>query len=116
MNTSLSTRNLNKRKLTDSPSHGSLVIVAKRWRDRINGNTYHSAKIIINGRILFDTEFAYGGSEAYLESAATWLESDGYISLTKHKNGSREPLWRYCEERGIAFSHIAIDVANKRDL
>lgn len=105
-----------KHALTDSPSHGSLVIVGRRWFDRVNGNTYHTAEIIVNGQSVHRTGRAYGYGEQYVESAAVWLEQEGYIKREQHANGSHEPLWRYCADRKIAFTYFAVDLPKKGDL
>ena len=105
----------NKRTLTDSPSRPSLVIIGRRWFDKQNGNTYHTSQIIINGRIAYKTDFAYGYDDAYVDTAAEWLEKEGYIERERYQSGMREPLWRYCQERNITLTYMAFDV-RKKDL
>ena len=105
-----------KYKLTDSPSHGSLVIIGRRWRDRANGNTYHTAQIVVNGETVHRTGRAYGYDSQYVESACVWLEAEGYIAREKYPHGGSEPLWRYCKERGIALTCVAVDLPARKDL
>ena len=53
-----------------------LVIDGKRWFDRINGNTYHSVNVVVNG-IQKYIPLTYGYGEHYLQTAVESLISDG---------------------------------------
>ena len=96
----------------------SLTIIGRKWFQRSYGNTYHTAEIIVNGISVVKTPLAYGYGDQYLESAAQWLEDHGDMPNRRHhKNGSAEPLWQYFrEDRGVAYTAVAIDVSRERDL
>lgn len=50
-------------------------VVAKKWFDKINGNTYYNAKIIDdNGQTVLYTGFAYGYGKQYLDDASKQLK------------------------------------------
>lgn len=95
----------------------SITIIGRRWFNRGPGNTYHSAEIIVNGELVGGIDFAYGYGEQYLQNAADWLEANGYMpDREHHQNGSADPLWYYCRERGIQFVYSVSDVSRKKDL
>jgi len=37
----------------------SITVIGRRWFERINGNTYHSAEIIIDGTFVHKIQFAF---------------------------------------------------------
>lgn len=96
----------------------SLVIIGRRWFDRVNGNTYHTSEVIVDGACVHKTDRHYGYGEQYLQTALDWLEKNGYLpGIEHHENGSTEALWHYCRERmGIAFTYSVSDVKRKKDL
>lgn len=76
----------------------SLVIIGRKWFDKPNGNTYHTAEIIIDGFEAYKSEMQYGYGEAYLQTASEWLKDYGYIdkpeyqSLTAYFRDNNIPL------------------------
>ena len=93
----------------------SITIYGKRWHDGFN--TYNTAEILIDGKFVHKTPFAYGYEEHYKQIAQEWLDDNGYLpGIEHHENGSTEPLWRYAEDREINFRATAIDVPRKKDL
>lgn len=88
----------------------SLVIVGTRWTDSA-GNTYHCARIIIDGvQVANCCDYGYG--EAYMQSAATWLRDRGLIELSKD-----QPLWTLRDKKlGGHMSYFCFDVGRKKDL
>ncbi len=94
----------------------SIVIIGRRWFDRVNGNTYHTTVSLVDGREVTRTKIAYGYGDQYVESACEAMEALGIIKRTKHANGSRQHLWRYCADNGIELRIECADVARKRDL
>jgi hypothetical protein len=83
------------------------------WRDKINGNTYHSARITRckDGKKLF-CPLTYGYGEAYKQTALAAMDKAGWLPkkyCVKHNTGGtnnimyeRENnypiLWNVCEE------------------
>ena len=93
----------------------SITVIGRRWFDKVNGNTYNSAEIIIDGKFVGKVPFGYGYDEHYVTRAAEWLEGQGLIKLERYSNGGGEQLWQYCKEHEIAFATSVSD-GLKRDL
>lgn len=51
------------------------IVTGAKWFDKVNGNTYHNAKIV-NGETgeTHYTGFQYGYDRAYLESAKNYIK------------------------------------------
>jgi hypothetical protein len=95
----------------------NLLIIGRRWFEKTNGNTYHSATIYVDGKCVHKIDFAYGYGNQFEWNAAIWLEKNGYLEKLEHyQNGGHESLWRYCEKRGISYATEVIDVNRKKDL
>ena len=77
------------------------IVIGGKWRDKVNGNTYNSAKIIeaATGKAYY-TPFCYGYGSAYMTEARNYireeLKQDGagiidggsfYIKKAEVKNG-----------------------------
>lgn len=85
------------------------VIIAHKWFDRVNGNTYHSARIIINGgEADFKKPIEYGYGDSYMTTAADIALENGYT----RDNMTRDAL------RSWLKSNAIVDVVSvkKRDL
>jgi hypothetical protein len=96
----------------------SITVVGRRWFNRNQGNTYHSAEILVNGLFVHKTPYEYGYGGQYEETAAEWLEKNGFMpGRERHANtGGRESLGRYCERHDVAYSCGVTDVSRKKDL
>lgn len=100
----------------------SITVIGRLWRDRQAGNTYHSITILVNGHYVGPTRdegktLSYGGDGMYEETAAEFLEEAGYIpKRIASRNGSKQTLWRYCDDCGIAYYRTAIQVSRRKDL
>ena len=93
----------------------SIAIWGRRWFARLYGNTYHSAYIYVNDKLVHTIPFSYGYGDQYLWNAFDWLEQNQYIK--RHRgNGSAEAPWRYCERMGIKLTSDVTDVRRKKDL
>ena len=51
-----------------------------KWFDKVNGNTYFSNRVWVDGKIAFTTGFSYGYGEAYLHAAIAELHARGYFT------------------------------------
>ncbi len=100
---------MTKTKTAAKPAMTCLSIIGRRWFDRKNGNTYHTAEIVVDGVTVHKTERQYGYGEQYLQTATAWLDVNGYLpGLIHQETGGTEPLWSY---------HTSVcDVARRRDL
>jgi len=95
----------------------SITIIGRRWFERVNGNTYHSVSILVDGKHVHRIEYDYGYGRMYAQNAQKWLDKNGYLPGIEHyPNGGSESLWRYCEKNGIALFDTVTDVKRKKDL
>lgn len=93
----------------------SITVVGRRWRDKVNGNTYHTSQIMIDGETVHKTPLQYGYDNHYLQTASEWLEKSGFITLEVYPNGCHESIWRYCGEQDIHLEYWAEDLPCKKD-
>ena len=76
----------------------SAVIIGLKWFDRANGNTYHVARIYINGRdTVFNSPIEYGYGTAYMTTAAQTAINHGY----SHDDMSRNDLCEWLNHNAI---------------
>lgn len=91
----------------------SIVIFGRRWFDRRNGNTYHSATALVDGEVKAHIDFAYGYGDQYYYNAFAALEKDQVVPARPE---NIVPPWQWCEDLGIKLYYEAADVARRRDL
>jgi hypothetical protein len=90
----------------------SIFVQGRRWRDS-NGNTYHTADIIVDGYEVYTTPITYGYGTHYVGTTATeWLVEQGYLKGGKR----RRPGWALASDQGIDFDYAVEDVRRKKDL
>ena len=93
----------------------SITILGRKWRDKINGNTYHSARVIADGELVAVAPFQYGYGDQWQWSAAAVFETAGKMPGREHNtNGSAETFWRWCERHGVKLVLDCAD-ATKRE-
>lgn len=109
-----------------------MLIVGKRWLDKINGNTYHSVYIEITfyGVFALSTNiiykpFSYGNDNMYLQTTSKLLETylQDKLSQTKLQKIKAEPIiWKKLRlieirlQNKIKVYKIVSDVTRKKDL
>ena len=76
----------------------SLFIEGREWFDKVNGNSYFSARIWVDGGQVAILTFQYGYGDQYLYEAQRKLVELGYIS--KNENIG---LWSIAAESGFDF-------------
>jgi hypothetical protein len=81
----------------------SITVIGKQWFDRVNGNTYCSADVIVDGKT-YKTAYTYGCGDHYMQSAKEILRRHGVIDSTEHM-----PLWQYCNDHGIRLNRYVMD-------
>lgn len=88
-----------------------VLVVGRRWFDRANGNTYHTAEVFVNDKYVGKSRMTYGYDEQYIQTAKEIL-LDSY-ELPK---GMRDtsPLWQL-REYGVTLNKTVSD-GLKRDL
>lgn len=95
----------------------SITVMGRRWFERNGGNTYHTVTILVNGEPVYTSDdMVYGYGDQYVQTAADWLEENGYIEREEHSNGNKAALWVHCRENDIQLHYSASDVSRKRDL
>jgi hypothetical protein len=95
----------------------SLTVVGRRWFNRLKGHTYYSAEIYVDGESVHKIPYAYGYGTQYECDAFDWLEANGYLpGRQHHENGSADPPWAYCQDRGIQYTRTVSEVRRKKDL
>lgn len=99
------------------PLPQSITVIGRRWFQRTYGNTYHTARVLVNGRTVWTSERCYGYGEQYVQTAEEWIYAAGILpEPPRHGNGSRAPLWQVCRDLGVTFEYWAEDVPRQRDL
>lgn len=102
----------NKRKLDSFTKVESIMVVGRRWFEKTNGNTYHTAEIYINNEFIHKIDFTYGYGDQYYWNAWEWLLKNNYV-----KGGNKFVNPRiYCEENKIKWNNTVADVKRKKDL
>lgn len=95
----------------------TIFLSGRRWFDKVNGNTYHSAKAYINGELIGQVDFEYGyGDSCITQTAWGILIEKGLVKPEKYPHGGHESPFRYCEQKKIKFSSDVVDVTRKKDL
>ena len=98
-----------------------ITIDAKRWFDRINGNTYHSVAVYVDGKLVGVKPFQYGYGEQYLQTAHEVLQEAGMFPTTGESLSSGMAK-DYYEFRNYMMDHrdkfvvIVSDVSRRGDL
>jgi len=94
----------------------SINIQAREWFDKANGNSYFSATIEMDGETVGELPFQYGYGDHYIDMANAYLDENRLIDNPRHDNGSRESLWRYCEDNNIVLYTNKAENCLKREL
>jgi hypothetical protein len=80
----------------------SIFVEGRLWFDKVNGNTYFSNRIWINGSVAFEMPMEYGYEEMYVHRAIQELHSRGYFPADR----SFSP-YEIREKLGIHFYKVA---------
>ena len=89
-----------------------IIIFAKEWYDRINGNSYFAAKISLENETLL-IPFTYGYDEAYLHEAINLLIKTNYLPATVQDSRA---LRNYCDDKKIVLHYGIQRNCLKREL
>ena len=77
----------------------SLFIEGREWFDKVNGNSYFSARIWVDGGQVAILTFQYGYGDQYLYEAQKKLLELGYLP----QEGKSRGLWSIAQELGFDF-------------
>jgi len=93
------------------PANSIIQVIGRRWFERTNGNTYHSAVLLVNGEHIGKESFTYGYGDQYIQTGrAILLNAFNVAGLD-----TQTPLWSL-RELGHKFNSSVSDVARKKDL
>ncbi len=96
---------------------GHLVINGQRWFDKINGNTYHSVQVFINGKLIAEQGLTYGYGDHYRQTAFELLEKIyPKLNNTDSTNQVYEAQYQYTERLFDSVLYFCHDVSRKKDL
>ncbi len=93
----------------------SLHIEGRRWFRRGPGNTYHTARIFVDGQHVHTTPILYGYGDQFLQSAAAWLVQNGFPQLYDAKHDCVMLGTRVLRE-DLGGTYSCIDVSRQKDL
>lgn len=93
------------------PIQRSLFVECREWFDKVNGNSYFSARLWVDGGQVAILTFQYGYEEQYLYEAQKKLLELGYISQ-ENKNSS---LWSIASFEGFDF-YSSKTSTNKKEM
>jgi hypothetical protein len=89
----------------------SVFVEVREWFDKVNGNSYFSAKVHVNGEVAFTMpmEYGYGSHSEY--RAFEELTKRGYLpENTEHKAWT----W-FIRDLGVTYYYTKCD-SHKRDM
>jgi hypothetical protein len=79
----------------------AIHVEGRLWRDKVNGNTYNSSQLFINGELVQVLSMRYGYGDMYIFNAISEAVKAGLLPkiFETHYAPSRT-----CRELGIAFT------------
>lgn len=94
----------------------TLDIIAKEWFDKVNGNSYFSARVTVDYGFVtekhFNVPFEYGYGNQYETSALSVLHTNNLLT----ECSVMQSLSRYCRENNIIFRSNIERGWKKRDV
>jgi hypothetical protein len=98
----------------------SITVIAKKWFDKVNGNTYHSCTVLVNGEEIGHNPFEYGYGEQYRTTALKILQAAGYFNTgERYSNGyskDEEAFVRFQMDNRNTVKFYVTDVSKRKDL
>ncbi len=89
-----------------------LVIVGRKWFDRVNGNTYFTANAYYKNK-QYRHLYEYGYGDQYKYEMMKVLDIEGVLP---EPFTNKDVPWSYCERNGIKLFCEDIYVGRKKDL
>ena len=86
----------------------SLFIEGREWFDKVNGNSYFSARIWVDGGQVAILPFQYGYGDQYTYEAQKKLLELGYLP----QEGKSAGLWTIAQAQG--FDYYAVMTSTKK--
>ena len=94
----------------------TLTIIGRRWFDRVNGNTYFSARAIVDGKEEAYIPYEYGYGDQYRDSIWEEVVKRHGLDVERYQSGGIEGPSYWCRRNGVALHYEAADVRRKKDL
>ena len=89
----------------------SVHVAGRRWFERTNGNTYHSVRVWVDGKLIGHAPFHYGYGNHYQQTAEEFLIKAGIMPA-----GETTHLSIWMRENDIVYVDDIVDVQRKKDL
>jgi hypothetical protein len=89
----------------------SLFVEAREWFDKVNGNSYFSARVWVDGEIVTVLPFQYGYGNQNEHEAQKKLIELGYLPQESENRG----LWSIAAQMGFDYYH-AKTFTNKKEM
>ena len=104
--------------MTATQTTRSIHLSVRRWRDRVNGNSYFSGRVYVDGVETVRMPFQYGyGSQPDAEAAACMKALPGVFGEGNEAYADRYSyLGRICRESDIEFTEDDVDGCLQRDV
>jgi hypothetical protein len=90
-----------------------VVVLARRWFEKTNGNTYHSVKVSVNGDIIGVNNFKYGYDDQWEVTAREIIQTK--YNLPNEEAGIYYSLYRL-KTAGVKYQYDVMDVTTKKAL
>lgn len=99
----------------------TIDIVAYEWFDKVNGNSYFAANIVLNYGLKTEKEvkvpFQYGYGDKFRHACFKELESQKLIhDVRQYENGGNEGLYNFCQRNKITLRTTKKENCKKSDL
>ena len=95
--------------LCDAFELRSLFIEAREWFDKVNGNSYFSAQIQVNGEVVATLPFQYGYERQYESEAQKKLLEMGYLPQAEKNFHSLSTL-----AQKLSFDYYSVKYSAKQ--
>lgn len=90
------------------------------WFDKVNGNSYFAGSVTVNYGMkdarTYAIPYQYGYGDQYKHEAFEVLENAGEITREKYPNGSKQPIWQWCENNNVIARYTKQENCKKREL
>ncbi len=101
----------------------NITIIGRRWFQKTYGNTYHSVKVYVDGKLIGEEPFTYGYEDHYLQTAHAILQKVGvYPTTGMHSSllsGADKDYYNFQQDMRNHRDKFVInvcDVQRKKDL
>ena len=96
----------------------TIEVQAKEWFDRVNGNSYFSARVYINNglkgqRVLY-LPIQYGYGDHYMDMAFKAMKEEINKAILKNVKWHYR-IWNFCKDNKVSLTYAKQDKCLKRD-